>query len=105
MTLRADDGTVLKPKEGIVLDQDGNPLTPVLHRSWRGPGASTGSRGEPRVFTWRGGGLLAPLILAPILVGLVAVGLTLMGGFGALALLAWGIFLLRRLIYRVRYPQ
>lgn len=102
MTLRADDGTLLKPKEGIVLDQNGNPLTPAPHRAWRDPDATDFS-GHSRVFVWRSGGLLAPLIIAPILVVLVAVGLTLMGGFGALAILAWAVFLLRRLLYRVRY--
>lgn len=103
MTLQADDGTLLKPKEGIVLDQDGNALTRPPHHAWR-ENPDTTEEGS-HVFVWRGGGLLAPLIIAPLLVALLILGLTLMGGFGALALLAWVIFLLRRLFYRVRYPR
>jgi hypothetical protein len=35
VTLHADDGTPLKPKEGVVLDTQGRPLTREPLKSWR----------------------------------------------------------------------
>jgi hypothetical protein len=96
MPLNADDGNHLEVKEGIVLDRDGNPLTPPPHRHWR---AASGPQGH--VFVWRGSGWLSPLIMLPVLGLIATLVLTLMGGFVAVAVLVWILFLFRRLLNRL----
>ncbi len=106
-SLRADDGTPLEIKEGIILDAKGTPLTEAPAANRRRARANSGARPTPHspftqtAYVWRSGGLLGPLLVLPILVIVVTVALTVMGGFAALAVVVWALFLLRRIFSRL----
>jgi hypothetical protein len=95
-----ENGKPLEIKEGIVIDQNGNPLTEeprarTRHQAFRDP--FTGQR----AFVFKTSNPLAPLLLAPLLIVLVGVGLTLFTGVAVVAFAAWMIFLFFRTLRRL----
>ena len=82
MSVRAEDGTELKAKEGIVLDRDGHPLA--------------GPRGTVRTYTFSG--QLPAIIGAAIVLPLaLAAGAALFG----VILAVLGVFLLLSAFFRL----
>ncbi|MFZ9595817.1 MAG: hypothetical protein ACO3A2_07025 [Bdellovibrionia bacterium] len=99
MALRADDGTLLEPKEAVVLDQDGNLLLdPADHESFARSSSSFQGFSKTRVFQVQG--VWIPL-LAVGLVVLFTLGSLVVGG--ALALGLSSLFILWTLKTLIRW--
>ena len=75
MALTADDGTVLKPKEGIVLDQQGHPLTSA---PW---GTTHGShtRGRSFFFSLPIPAVVGAIVFVPLALAMGAALITVIG--------------------------
>jgi hypothetical protein len=92
--LRGDDGRVLEPKEGVVLDREGNTVFEPESVGAQGPFAGTGARVRVFRLGWPMGLLLA--VLLPVL---------LVGGFVFFAVFAvalTAIWIILNIINRLR---
>src|SRR5271156_4330766 len=83
MALRADDGTPLTPKEGVVLDDSGRPLTrEPLHSHFTSFTSSGTSSGGTRGFNIVSKGFSLPLVIGLV----IFVPLLITAGFAIAAI-------------------
>ncbi|HLE01445.1 MAG TPA: hypothetical protein VJB59_14375 [Bdellovibrionota bacterium] len=96
--IRADDGSVLELKEGVVLDRQGEPVSAETRSEYSG---YSGQR-QTRVHIWRAGPLTALLVpvLVPVFAVIIAfIGFAAFGGlFTILFTAALAIWLLRSIL-------
>ncbi|OFZ54889.1 MAG: hypothetical protein A2428_11735 [Bdellovibrionales bacterium RIFOXYC1_FULL_54_43] len=96
--IRADDGSILEVKEGVVLDRQGEPVNSEPHSE----GFGYSDQRQARVHVWKAGPLAALLIpvLAPIFAIIIAfIGFAAFGGlFTILLTVVLAIWLLRSIL-------
>lgn len=91
-TLKADDGSPLELKEGILLDQEGNPV----HSDF------TTFRPQARIkgFQFNLSKWVAPVLFMGIVSLILIVGFTVFGSLISFFLIFWGFTVLLRLVFK-----